>query len=296
MSPAIHQFVRDLAPFLTSLWSFESLYQLGVCALVFIPLALLTPGKREQPSLHSGMVPDALYWLFAPQLVYTHVQALLWQSVFPVLLVSGIASAGGLGNLHDGLPSVLSLPVPVQALLIVAFMDVFQYWTHRLFHTATMWRFHAVHHSAVTVDWLTSARFHPVDTIIHSTCVYIIVYIVGFSPQAWLLVGWFNTAYSPLVHANLNWTFGPCRYLLASPVFHRWHHTYAEEGGNKNFAATFPCLDLLFGTYFEPTGLQPRVFGAPDDAVPERNILGQVVYPFLGHAGGRLESEAAQAR
>ena len=36
---------------------------------------------------------------------------------------------------------------------------------------------------------------------------------------------------SAFVHANLNWTLGPFRYVLASPVFHRWHHTALERGG-----------------------------------------------------------------
>jgi sterol desaturase/sphingolipid hydroxylase (fatty acid hydroxylase superfamily) len=29
--------------------------------------------------------------------------------------------------------------------------------------------------------------------------------------------------------------------VIATPVFHRWHHTTAERGGEKNFAATFPA-------------------------------------------------------
>jgi sterol desaturase/sphingolipid hydroxylase (fatty acid hydroxylase superfamily) len=82
------------------------------------------------------------------------------------------------------------------------------------------------------------------------------------------------------VHANLDWDYGPLRYLLASPVFHRWHHTHADQGGNANFAPTFPLLDLLFGTYYEPRGVRPTVFGTPRDRISDANILAQVAYPF----------------
>jgi sterol desaturase/sphingolipid hydroxylase (fatty acid hydroxylase superfamily) len=81
------------------------------------------------------------------------------------------------------------------------------------------------------------------------------------------------------VHANLGWTYGPFKYVLASPVFHRWHHTYPEEGGNKNFAPTFPFLDLMFGTFYMPKDKRPQVFGTPYDPITG-NFVGQLIYPF----------------
>jgi sterol desaturase/sphingolipid hydroxylase (fatty acid hydroxylase superfamily) len=40
----------------------------------------------------------------------------------------------------------------------------------------------------------------------------------------------FLTLYAILLHANVGWTFGPLRDVIASPVFHRWHHTSEDEG------------------------------------------------------------------
>jgi len=50
---------------------------------------------------------------------------------------------------------------------------------------------------------------------------------------------------------------GPLRAVLASPRFHRWHHTSAKEGRDKNFAGLLPLWDILFGTYYMPD-LQPH--------------------------------------
>ena len=47
-----------------------------------------------------------------------------------------------------------------------------------------------------------------------------LVILLGFSWPAVQVLFVFNMIYSSMVHANLNWTFGPLRYLLASPVFH----------------------------------------------------------------------------
>ena len=77
----------------------------------------------------------------------------------------------------------------------------------------------------------------------------------------------------------MSWTFGPLRYALASPGFHRWHHTSQEEGLDKNFAGLFPFIDLLFGTFYMPVGRRPERFGVLNEEVPE-GLLGQLAYPF----------------
>jgi hypothetical protein len=82
-----------------------------------------------------------------------------------------------------------------------------------------------------------------------------------------------------MVHANLNWTFGPLRYFFASPVFHRWHHTMLEEGRDKNFASTFPLLDVLFDTFYMPAGKLPEEFGTGAPDFPE-HFWGQMIHPF----------------
>jgi sterol desaturase/sphingolipid hydroxylase (fatty acid hydroxylase superfamily) len=103
--------------------------------------------------------------------------------------------------------------------------------------------------------------------------------VAGISPNVLVFLGPFTTAHSAFVHANLNWTLGPFRYVLASPVFHRWHHTAASRGGEKNFASTFPALDLLFGTYYMPPKTLPDAYGVSDAAFPA-SFGAQMIYPF----------------
>jgi sterol desaturase/sphingolipid hydroxylase (fatty acid hydroxylase superfamily) len=107
----------------------------------------------------------------------------------------------------------------------------------------------------------------------------VILLTAGISPNIMLWVGPFTTFHSAFVHANLNWTLGPFKYVLATPVFHRWHHTSLEEGGNTNFAGTFPVWDILFGTFRMPKGELPKVYGIDEEAFPSE-IAGQLVYPF----------------
>jgi sterol desaturase/sphingolipid hydroxylase (fatty acid hydroxylase superfamily) len=89
------------------------------------------------------------------------------------------------------------------------------------------------------------------------------------------------TFYAIGLHANVPWDFGPLRYVIASPVFHRWHHTSEREGLDRNFAGAFPWLDALFGTLYMPRGRQPVEFGVLGEQVPE-GLWRQLLYPWRG--------------
>jgi sterol desaturase/sphingolipid hydroxylase (fatty acid hydroxylase superfamily) len=226
-------------------------------------------GARKQPFWRSDMKADLAYWFVGP-LLYGYVAFVARACAVDYAHLDRIALAA---------PALADWPIWLQALVILFITDVVQYWGHRLFHRNPLWRFHCIHHAPIRVDWLTAVRIHPVNFVLYSTLINVLVGFVGFSPRAFIYLVPFNMLFGLLVHANLNWTFGPFRYALASPVFHRWHHTYGDGGGSKNFAPTFPFLDLAFGTFHMPKGELPTVFGITDGQVPN-HLLGQVCYPF----------------
>jgi sterol desaturase/sphingolipid hydroxylase (fatty acid hydroxylase superfamily)/tricorn protease-like protein len=215
-------------------------------------------------------VTDFVYWFVVPLFLRVCRMGMLAAGV--ALLFSG--------REPRWLP-VRDLPLWQQCIAIELIQDVLLYGIHRLFHTSLAWRFHAVHHSPKVLDWTSTSRFHPVNNLLAFSLADVAVLLMGFSPAALIALAPFNIVYSAMVHANLDWTFGPLRYVFASPVFHRWHHTSPEEGGNKNFASTFPLLDVLFGTFYMPPGKRPAHYGSGDPDFPEE-FLGQLLYPFVG--------------
>lgn len=221
---------------------------------------------------------DVLYW-FITALFFSGVgEAMLrWcaGTVFP-----GHAVAA-LGRIHAGFGWPSRLPLAVQIIAVLMVFDVIQYWVHRAFHDGALWPFHAIHHSATELDWTTAYRFHPVNYVIYVSGVTAFVRLMGFSDAVFLAIAPLNFVVSTLVHANLNWTFGPFRYVVASPVFHRWHHVRDLRVRNRNFAPTFPVLDLMFGTFYMPKGELPADYGV--DGVPV-HFLPQLIYPFAALA------------
>jgi sterol desaturase/sphingolipid hydroxylase (fatty acid hydroxylase superfamily) len=166
-----------------------------------------------------------------------------------------------------------------QVAIYVVASDFMLYWTHRIFHGSTMWRFHATHHSAEEIDWTTAYRFHPVNLWLGSFLVTTSMLFLGVSPAVLLFLVPFDTTTAAFVHANLNWTLGPLKYVVATPVFHRWHHTHLDEGGNTNFGSLLAVWDVLFGTFYMPESKLPSRYGIDEPAYPQR-FLGQLVHPF----------------
>ena len=223
------------------------------------------------------LVTDICYWFFVPLFARVLRIGLL---VLGAGVVFKIYSADDLIAFYDNGHGPLSeLPLWLQALLFLVLSDFMLYWLHRMFHGGAFWKYHAIHHSSEDLDWISAARFHPVNLFLGTIAVDVILLMAGISPNIMLWVGPFTTFHSAFVHANLSWSLGPFKYVLATPVFHRWHHTALEQGGNTNFAGTFPVWDILFGTFRMPENELPNAYGVDDTTIPSE-IGGQLAYPF----------------
>ena len=172
-----------------------------------------------------------------------------------------------------------SWPGGLQALAMVVIGDFIGYWTHRAFHAGWPWRVHAVHHSSARLDWLAAARVHPLNELGSRLPAAIVLLGFGFSPLAVAAYQPFLTLYAVFLHANVRWNLGPLRNVIATPAFHRWHHTSQSEGRDRNFAGLLPVWDRLFGTYYLPEGHGPEIFGVDGPPLPT-GWLEQLVYPF----------------
>lgn len=216
----------------------------GVLTLLAWVLARFWPGVPRQKLLRAGFWTDCLYWLWTPILTRTITPIAIAIAVLPVALLFDT----NLRTIAHGHGPLAALPLWVQGIAIFVLGDFLGYWQHRMFHRTALWRFHAVHHSSAELDWLSSVRLHPVNDVIARLIQAMPLLILGFNTTAVAFYAPFTTFYAIMVHANVNWDLGPFRAVFTSPAFHRWHHTKADEGQDKNFAGGLPLWDILFGT------------------------------------------------
>jgi sterol desaturase/sphingolipid hydroxylase (fatty acid hydroxylase superfamily) len=237
---------------------------------LFVPLERIFARDPEQPIFREDWREDLFYYLVSSLLV----QVLTFLTFIPAKSILALAP------LLEVRQWVGALPFIVQFGAIMFLTDLVQYWLHRAFHRVpSLWRFHAVHHSARSMDWMAGARMHFLEIIALRSTTVIPMFVLGFSASAMNAYIFVVFLYSTFVHSNLNWRFGPLEKLLVTPRFHHWHHGIENEAVDVNFAVHFPVLDRLFGTYFYPKDRWPAGYGLPGNPVP-KGYLAQLKYPF----------------
>ena len=167
-----------------------------------------------------------------------------------------------------------------QLLLCILVADMMQYWTHRAYHEIPfLWKFHSVHHSAKTMDWLAGSRMHVLELIFTRVCVLGPLYVFGFEKSvmdAYIIVVGFQAVFN---HANVHLPWGPLKYLMVTPDFHHWHHSSDREAIDRNYAAHYAFLDYLFRTVVKTDQKFPKCYGVVGDYVPP-GFINQQLFPL----------------
>jgi sterol desaturase/sphingolipid hydroxylase (fatty acid hydroxylase superfamily) len=250
---------------------------LALLAMIFVPL-------ERRWALHPQKVFRAA---FLTDLGYYFLNSLL-PKLLLILPLSVIA--WGLHHLTPGGPYALVAALPPWTRFVAAMVvgEVGAYWGHRWTHEVpALWRLHAVHHSAEEMDWLVNTRAHPLDVTFTRLCGLIPIYALGLAQPAGvgmdvvpLLYALVGTTWTFFIHTNVRWRFGWLEWLISTPAFHHWHHT--NDGPayiNRNYAAIFPWVDRLFGTFYLPKDQWPTRYGIDAPLAP--GLAAQLLDPLL---------------
>ena len=241
-------------------------------AAFFWLLESLWPEDRTQARWSRASRTNLAYWFF-DMLVDRRIAGIGVVLVLLVLVLLRVPRA---------FTVIGRQPLALQALEVLLLGDFIGYWVHRAMHEVpVLWRIHAIHHSSTRLDWLASARLHPLESVIARLAVIVPVFLLGFSPGITAFYGPFLGIYPIFIHCNLRWGYGKAGYVIASPSFHRWHHASDVEACDKNFSGLFPFFDYLFGTAYFPRDRHPVAYGLRDERMPY-GILRQLAYPFRG--------------
>ncbi|MFN0115472.1 MAG: sterol desaturase family protein [Paracoccaceae bacterium] len=169
-------------------------------------------------------------------------------------------------------------PLLLVSLIGLAAKDFADYVIHRLMHTQWLWPAHAAHHSDTHVNAFTSYRVHFLEGVL-MMLTYLVMLTWAQMPEAIPVVIVLSVVHNMYVHMDLPFTHGPLKYLVASPVYHRWHHADVPEAYGKNLANIMPIWDVIFGTYYCP-GPCRAPLGALTAGLEDKNPVLIWLYPF----------------
>lgn len=247
-------------------------FVLGVLttAALFVPLERAFGVRREQGPFRRGWLTDTQYFFMSHALV----------QLMSVLVLAPAASVGSLLAVPTLQQTVTDLPLVLQFLACILVADLAQYWVHRAFHAVPwLWRFHAVHHSAESMDWIAGSRLHLLDVVVTRALVLLPLVVLGFDERAVLAYLVLVSFHAVFIHANFAPRTAWLERWVAMPRYHHWHHAIEPEAVDRNFAVHLPMIDRLFGTHYLPGQAWPSAYGVAGPFPPD-GYLRQFAWPL----------------
>lgn len=211
---------------------------LVLCAGLFGPLQALHPQHGQRQSWRMVIVCCGLF--------------LLNQQYINLVIPPLINAVAG-----DWLFSVEPTSMAVYAahlVLALLLVDFAEYAMHRAMHVVPfLWHFHQLHHEPEIITWQVAWYQHPIDALMHAFAAALIGLLLGVDLSAIIALVLLRRLWTSFLHADVALNFGWLARIIATPAFHRLHHAPDPRCYNRNFSATFPVWDHLFGTALETT-------------------------------------------
>ena len=205
-------------------------------------------------------------------------------SIIPSLLVLTTLIVG---NYQNGLLAMLGNNFWLQVAAWLMSSTFIGYWVHRAFHTLPfLWRFHKVHHSDTKLDATTGFRHHPGEMIISYLFILGPLLVLRPTPEAILIVAFFEAIVDMFTHSNLPLNSSIDRILgtvLVTPRIHNFHHSTYQPETDSNYSGAFVIWDKMFGSFTDKDKRDPSEFRFGLDDVPKaeaEDLVKALVSPF----------------
>lgn len=273
-----------------SAFSLSSLHEIWIRTICFMAAAFVL----EYTAL--GWERSSLRYLFSGgRKARDALFALLW--IFRTVSWFAIAASFGFAWVISQAAASLSQfhlvaridCLPIELVLLIVVRSFLFYWQHRLMHSVgVLWQFHKFHHSAEEMTILNNLRETPLTAAVNTALTVLPITLLG--DPVYHMNGIMDSialalyvSYTSAVemnnyfqHSQWQATYGSWgRYLFASPVYHRIHHSILPEHRDRNFASDFTIWDKLFGTQIDPELYRGRDIpvGLDDNAYNRSSVL-----------------------
>ena len=235
-----------------------------------IPIVERLLPLNKQPFIRPGMVNDLLHTYHR-----LHLHSMI-NAAFVAWLVTYAQQHAGQGAYLQGALADAHWGWSFFALLLMGHITFYvaHYYSHKI---PLLWQFHRVHHSSVTLDSVSTSRFHVIDKALFAAPNLMLVTYFQPDPALIFLYISFRDFWGRYGHGNIkdaHWL----GYILSNPKFHRWHHSNHPEAIDKNFSGELNFMDYMFGTAYYPKEGIPDNFG---EAEYSNNIIIQHYRPFV---------------
>ncbi|MCF8061759.1 MAG: sterol desaturase family protein [Deltaproteobacteria bacterium] len=230
--------------------------------LVFLALELTIPYREPSVSKKRRWIDN---------LGLTVFNSIVLRLAFGAAVVGTAAYAEKEGV---GVLRLLDVPLWVQVLLAVVFMDFILYVWHLLNHKVPLlWRFHRVHHADLNMDVTTATRFH-IGELAPSAVIKIgLIYLLGATVPAVVIFESLIVLCAQFHHSSLRVSESFERFywlFFVPPSMHRIHHSVKIRERDSNYGVIFSLWDRFLETLVLDVNQEGITIGLGAYRRPER--------------------------
>lgn len=229
--------------------------------LIILPFEIIIPIKKEQGWLRrfQNIIYMAGFLLVTLLLIIP-----VFNFIFPFIIN---ATGGGLLDFSGMMPTGFFGHL-IFGILFAFIWDFWQYSIHRLQHSSGfLWETHRFHHSEEYLNSTAQARTHITQYVFYLVLYFPMLLIFGGQTPHFIIAFLMFRVLGIYNHSNIRLNLGPLTPIISGPHWHRIHHSVDPQHRDKNFAAIFPVIDMIGGTYYRPQADEYPETGLTD---PER--------------------------
>jgi len=175
-----------------------------------------------------------------------------------------------------------SIPLWMAICLGIILGDLPFYLWHRFLHeNATLWRWHAVHHSTEHMYFLAGSRTHPIQVLFVVGSQLFFLGILGAPNEVLFAFTVFTSSNGLIQHANLDMKCGWVNYILSSPNMHHIHHHREIKYSDGNYGSNTMIWDLIFKSWIYTDELRlNKDIGLPKTVSWKESYIDHLKMPF----------------
>jgi sterol desaturase/sphingolipid hydroxylase (fatty acid hydroxylase superfamily)/rhodanese-related sulfurtransferase len=176
-----------------------------------------------------------------------------------LLFVQAWLMAASWADTHRfGLLNIFSLTAAARLIVSILLLDFWTYSWHWInHHVKFLWRFHRTHHTELNMDVTSAVRFHFGEIVLSGLLRIPLIILFGLQFHELVIYEMLLFAIVQFHHANIRLPAKLDRLLswfIASPGFHRVHHSPDWAMANSNYSSFLSIWDRIFRT------ASPRLF------------------------------------
>jgi sterol desaturase/sphingolipid hydroxylase (fatty acid hydroxylase superfamily) len=143
-------------------------------------------------------------------------------------------------------------------LIVFVLADLnFYVWHYCMHRISQLWTVHRFHHSATEFNMITAQRMHFLSTGFLSVSSSLLLALTGTPTAVYPILYLLKETWGIWLHSNVQVSLGWVgRYIIATPQWHKVHHSVDKKHHDTNFGFLFVFWDRLFGTYRAPEPIE----------------------------------------